>query len=363
MSFGGTGFGSSAAATGAGTHNPNKDTEINQPPTDSISSLCFSPKQNMLVATSWDNQVRCWEIAPQAQGGQMVPMSQPKAAVSHSDPVLCSAWHNDGGMVFSAGCDKKGMMWNLQTNQQTQVAVHDAPIREIDYIPDMGMLVTGSWDKTVKYWDLRQSTGTPACTLNLPERVYAMSVVYPLMVVATADRSIHVYNLKNPQTPYQSMVSPLKYQTRCVTCFPDQKGYLVGSVEGRVAVQHVDDSLKDKNFTFKCHRVDTSDIYPVNSMAFHPKYHTFVTAGGDGNYNFWDKDSKQRLKAMTRSNNSIPCGAFNNDGSLYAYALSYDWSKGYAAHDPATAKHYIMLHVIQDGEVKNRPKNAATGRR
>lgn len=29
---------------------------------------------------------------------------------------------------------------------------------------------------------------------------------------------------------------------RCVACFPDQKGYLVGSIEGRVAVQHVDDA-------------------------------------------------------------------------------------------------------------------------
>ena len=40
------------------THNPNKDFEVQQPPTDGISSLNFSPKANYLVATSWDNQVR-----------------------------------------------------------------------------------------------------------------------------------------------------------------------------------------------------------------------------------------------------------------------------------------------------------------
>ncbi len=39
-------------------HNPNKDIELLQPPTDSISSLAFSPKANYLVAGSWDNQVR-----------------------------------------------------------------------------------------------------------------------------------------------------------------------------------------------------------------------------------------------------------------------------------------------------------------
>jgi mRNA export factor len=79
-------------------------------PGDSVSSLSFSPKSNLLVATSWDNQVaflmlcnlplafvtvmydvwnlglvlcfvqvRCWEIV----GGN----SQPKASISHDQPV------------------------------------------------------------------------------------------------------------------------------------------------------------------------------------------------------------------------------------------------------------------------------------
>lgn len=43
-----------------------------------------------------------------------------------------------------------------------------------------------------------------------------------------------------------------------------------------------------------------NDIYSVNSMAFHPEFGTFVTAGSDGTFNFWDKDSKQRLKAMSK---------------------------------------------------------------
>lgn len=42
---------------------------------------------------------------------------------------------------------------------------------------------------------------------------------------------------------------------RSVCCFPDTSGYLVGSIEGRVAVHHVEDSVAaQKNFTFKCHR-------------------------------------------------------------------------------------------------------------
>jgi mRNA export factor len=63
---------------------------------------------------------------------------------------------------------------------------------------------------------------------------------------------------------------------------------MVGSIEGRVAVQHVEDNQQSKNFTFKCHR-DGNDIYAVNSITFHPVHGTFVTSGSDGAYNFWDK--------------------------------------------------------------------------
>ncbi len=40
---------------------------------------------------------------------------------------------------------------------------------------------------------------------------------------------VQVFNLNSPQTVYKELDSPLKFQTRCVTCFPDATGYLVSS--------------------------------------------------------------------------------------------------------------------------------------
>ena len=71
------------------------------------------------------------------------------------------------------------------------------------------------------------------------------------------------------QSEFKRIPSPLKYQTRCVATFPDRSGYLVGSIEGRVAVHHVDDSQQARNFTFKCHR-EGADIFAVNAINFHP---------------------------------------------------------------------------------------------
>ena len=68
-----TNFGGMAATT----PNPMKDVEITNPPDDSISCLRFSPPSvsnaSFLVAGSWDNNVRCWQIQ---QNGQSDPKSQ-----------------------------------------------------------------------------------------------------------------------------------------------------------------------------------------------------------------------------------------------------------------------------------------------
>ncbi|MCL7050389.1 hypothetical protein MKW94_009730, partial [Papaver nudicaule] len=129
-----------------GNTNPNKSHEVVQPPTDSISSLSFSPKGNYLVATSWDNQVRCWEI----QRSGTSTASAAKAAITHDQPVLCSAWKDDGTTVFSGGCDKQVKMWPLMSGgQPITVAMHDAPVKEVAWIPEMNLLATGSWDKTL----------------------------------------------------------------------------------------------------------------------------------------------------------------------------------------------------------------------
>jgi mRNA export factor len=86
------------------------------------------------------------------------------------------------------------------------------------------------------------------------------------------------------------------------------------------------------NFSFKCHREGApaardSTVFAVNAISFHPVFGTFATAGSDGGITFWDKDSKQKLKVFTKKAGPIPAATFNRTGTIYAYAVSYDWSK------------------------------------
>lgn len=344
-------------------HNPNGDVPLTDPPTDTVQALAFSPAalapKTFLLSGSWDNEVRCWEIRAQGQ-------SSPVGLTKHDAPVLDVAWSADGHTAFSAGADKVVKMWQLGTQNTRVVAAHDAPIRHVFFCKDMGngspCLVTGSWDKSIRYWDIRAPTGTPMGSVSLSDKVYCMDARSPLLVVGTADRKLRVYDMRKPTSVFHEKSAQLKYQFRCLAAFPDQSGYAVGSIEGRVSIDHVHEKdRKALDFAFKCHReADTGIIYPVNAISFHEQHGTFATAGGDGGLNFWDKDNKHRLKQFQRLNQPITATAFSSDGNVFAYAVGYDWSKGAAHHNPNDPK-YILLHGVQQAEVRGKKANNKLG--
>jgi len=323
---------------------------------DSISAIAFSPQADFLAVASWSNEVRMYEIS----NGQ----SQGKAAYQHEQPVLCVCWNKDGSKVLSGGADKTVRMFDVTTGQTSQVAQHDQPIRCVKWVdapqPAGGILATGSWDRTVKYWDLR--TPNPVASYTLPERCYTMDVSYPYLVVGTAERYIHVINMNNPTTLYREITNPLKWQTRVVSCFPDAKGVAIGGIEGRVAIQYFEEKDSNSNFAFRCHRKDppanskeNTQVYAVNDIIFNQQHGTFATAGSDGTMTFWDKDSRTRLKSFEAAPGPIVSTAFNRLGTIYAYAVSYDWSKGHAGMAPGHPNK-VMLHAVKEEEVRKRPR-------
>ena len=109
-------------------------------------------------------------------------------------------------------------------------------------------------------------------------------------------------------------------------------------------------AVPSQNFSFRCHR-DGANVYSVNALSFHPIHGTFSTAGSDGTFNFWDKDSKQRLKSFSNVGGPIPCTTFNRNGSIFAYAVSYDWSKvgGFRVLDMERNKHARLTRLTRQG--------------
>ncbi|RAL13065.1 WD40 repeat domain-containing protein [Aspergillus homomorphus CBS 101889] len=332
-----------------------KDVNLANPPSDSVSELSWSPVANYLAVSSWDQTVRIYDASQSVTG-------EGKALFNFPAPVLSCAFSHDGAKVLGGAADGSARLMDLGAGREAQqVAAHDAPVRCVRFFGNPGMrdpiAVTGSWDQTVKYWDLRQDR--PLATLQCQERVYAMDLCQNLLVVATAERHVHIVQLSNPGQIYKTVTSPLKHQTRTVTCIPDASGFAIGSTEGRTGFHYVDESNSSQNFTFRCHRdmsggKNTQDVFAVNDVSFHPKYYTFSTAGADGTFAFWDKDAHHRLKAFPSVGASITSTGFNHDGSIFAYAVSYDWSKGFRFNTPDHPTR-VVFHPVDDAECK--PKN------
>ncbi|KAE8440669.1 hypothetical protein EG329_006833 [Mollisiaceae sp. DMI_Dod_QoI] len=339
--------------------NLSRDTKLASPPEDSTSDLAWSPVANHLAVASWDSKIRVYDVSKGDAGEGLT-------AIDLAGPALTCAWSRDGTKVVGAGTDKTARLLDLNSapHAPIPVAVHDAPIRSVRFFehPNSNgpIIVTGSWDKTVKYWDIRAPTGTPIGALTLQDRVYAMDVKDTLLAIGDADTNLYIINLTEPTKIFKVKKSPLKCQTRTISCFHDATGFAIGSIEGRAAFQWVADQEPNvKSYTFKCHRnlspisKNTMDIYTVNSISTHPIYGTFCTGGSDGTFQFWDKERKCRLKEYPKVGGQISATDFSFDGKMLAYAVGYDWSQGFMANRP-DSPNWVGLHRVLDEDVKPR---------
>ncbi|KAJ2611725.1 mitotic spindle checkpoint protein Bub3 [Coemansia sp. RSA 1365] len=322
-----------------------KQFELSHPPSDGISRIKFHPTDNSkLLVSSWDKQVRLYDT----QKDQLTSSHQ-----GHQAAVLDIAFGNEG--AFSGGLDRRILAWDSSFSRTTEVGRHDGEVSALEFVPVNGILISGSWDRTLRTWDGRvQGAASPVAKLDVEERVYSMSVRGTLVAVALAGRKILIYDTRRFEDPLEIRESSLKFPTRCVKLMPDYRGFVCSSVEGRVAVDYL--GTEKSNYAFKCHRQAADDntdlVYPVNTVAFHPVHHTFVTGGSDGVVSLWDPDNKKRLKQYQAYPTSISALDFNASGSALAIASSYTYDEGEKSHPPDS----IWIKAISENETKPKAK-------
>ncbi|EGD78076.1 mitotic checkpoint protein BUB3 [Salpingoeca rosetta] len=321
------------------------DTELVSPPQDGISSVVFSPTSNLLLVASWDKTCRLYDVDSNTL----------KFTFSHDAPVLDCAFLDDT-TAFGAGIDKQLHKYDLTTGKSSVVGSHSEAIKCVECSIKHGVVITGSWDKTIKLWNLEslECVGEYA----QPDKVYTMALADDRVIVGMAGRHVWVWNLNNMSAVEQRRESSVKFQTRCIRAMPDAQGYVLASIEGRVAVDYLDpsESSQKRKFAFKCHRSKENGrdvIYPVNAVAFHPTFGTFATGGCDGLVNVWDGVNRKRVYQFHEYPTSIASLSFNHDGSLLAIAASYTYEEGDKPHPPDA----IFIRRITEENVKPKPRS------
>ena len=311
-------------------------------PTDGISHVAFQPSadSSLMICSSWDKNVRLYDVKTNIL----------RSSYLHKGAVLDCCFL-DQTRVASGGLDRIVKVHDFASQQEMILGNHDNAVRCVVYNPEMHLLLSGSWDKSIKLWDLRQKGAMGSYDQN-NETVYTMSMCGERVVVGTSSRKVFIWNLRNMQFAEQRRTSSLKYQTRVIECFPNQQGYVLGSIEGRVAVEYIqpDTEIQKKKYAFKCHRIKGEDgiekTYPVTAVSFHQAHNTFATGGRDGFVNIWDPFNKKRLCQFRRFSSEISSLAFNYNGDLMAVAVS----EFLQSEDSTGGTCEIIIRAIAEGE-------------
>ena len=268
-------------------------------------------------------------------------------------------------------------MHHFESGNEDTLGRHEKAVRCLEHCADLNVTVSGSWDGTVKLWDIREKTPLVG-DFQQKGKVFTMSLAGTKLVVGTSGSHIDVWDLRDTKEPLQERKSPLKHMTRVIRCSPNHEGFALGSVEGRVAIEHFASEKKKSNYAFKCHRKKDADgntiVYPVNALSFHPtyvvlllsfkdlikskkyqtnhRYGTFASGGCDGTVAIWDGANKKRLCQLPQHPMGISSMDFNVDGTLLAVASSYTFEEG---EKDGTSEN-VFVHTIKDGQVRPKKK-------
>jgi cell cycle arrest protein BUB3 len=209
------------------------------------------------------------------------------------------------------------------------------------------------------FWDPRSENDAAVHTVDVGNQVFCASAARRgnHLVVGTAERMLHIFDLRKLGQPVQSRESSLKNQTRTVCCMPNDRGFVIGSVDGRVAVEYFDDKENENKYAFKCHREKVEGAeeiaYPVNAIAFHPVHGTFATAGSDRTISLWDGESRKKLSNFHKYPNEIASMSFDCSGKRLAIACSYTFDQGERADAP---KDTVLVRSVNEDDFKPKPK-------
>jgi mRNA export factor len=342
---------------------------------DTIQVLKFNPNKSncFLAGAGWDCKVRVWNVNYQVSSQMNTTTAKiqtaPATVIPFNDPLLSLCWQPDT-RIFTGSCDGNIYVIDMNSGQTSPLGKHESGVKEVHWNPQHNVLISGGWDGNLNFWDLKSPT--PCFSMNLGKKVYTMSLSYPLLVIGMENRLVTYFNLNKlggDFRPEATFESHLRYQTRKIAAFPEANGYAIGSIEGRVAIKHVDlnkmptisedtkqMSMQD-DFAFRCHRMGESanEVYPINDIAFNYEYGTFCTAGGDGSWIIWDKDSRSRLKqGFHQGRPPITAVDYSYNGDLLAYACGYDYAKG--INYDGTYQPKLNIHYCPDSDKKKKPK-------
>ena len=161
--------------------------DIEKPHKRAVSFVNWSPDGEHFATASWDSTIKIWS------GKSLSPL---KTLNGHDNALLAAVWSTDGKYIASGGWDKNLVVWSVSKGVKVHEIrnAHNDAISSISWHPSGKYIATGSLDKTVKIWNLETDKLVKTFN-NYKDAVKAVAWSHDGKYLATGswDTSIKIY--------------------------------------------------------------------------------------------------------------------------------------------------------------------------
>ncbi|KAI3467287.1 hypothetical protein Pfo_023950 [Paulownia fortunei] len=315
---------------------------LNSPIRDAISRIRFAPISNNLLISSWDSALRLYDV----------DKCELRLETPAEGAALLDCCFESESMALSANSDGSILRYDMHLGNSKAIGNHDDLATCVEYSEETCQIITAGWDKKVKFWDAR-SANSVGCLSNPGVEVESMSLSgFNLMVALKS--SVHMYDVRYLNGSVQVKELFMDIHIKCVRSNSDLEGFVVGSTDGRVALEYLGKSnSKNEGYAFRCHPKDKNGrhhLVAVNDIAFNPFIcGVLVTGDNEGYATMWDVLSRKRLLELPRYPNSVASLAYNHGGQLLAVASSYTYQEANEREELPQ----IFMHHMDDRHIKS----------
>ncbi|KAL0358124.1 UNVERIFIED_CONTAM: Mitotic checkpoint protein BUB3.3 [Sesamum calycinum] len=321
---------------------------FNKPIRDAISRIRFAPDSNNLLISSWDSSLRLYDV----------DKCELRLETPTEGAALLDCCFESESMALSANSDGSILRYDMHLGTSETIGNHDDLATCVEYCEETGQVITAGWDKKVKFWDARSGSSF-GCLSNVDVEVESLSISGLNLMVALRS-SVHMYDLRYGLVQAKEFFMDINI--KCVRSNLDLEGFVVGSTDGRVALEYLGKpNSTNEGYAFRCHPKDKNGrhhLIAVNDIAFHPFLcGVLVTGDNEGHATIWDVLNRKRLLELPRYPNSVASMAYNHEGQLLAVASSYTYQEA----DEREEQPQIFMHHIDDRQIKS--ASASSSRR
>ncbi len=283
---------------------------------DSVVSVAFSPRSQILASGSWDKTVKIWQLSGSANEPDTgLPLL--RTLCDHSASVYSVTFSPLGNILASGSWDKTVKIWQLDTNQAPITLMgHSVPVYSVAFSPTAPILASASGDETIKLWHL--TTGRLLGTLT-GHSSFVYSVAFSpdgqVLASGSADKTVKLWHLASGQL-LRTLLGDSPVTS--VAFSSDGQTLVSGSADETIKLWQLQARESGSDTRPAPTRTLTGHSGEVLSVAVNPRLPIVASGSYDKTIKLWQLATGNLLRTLTGHYDSVLSVAFSPDGQTLA---------------------------------------------